>query len=149
MPIRPENMAKYPGGSIRSPEWFAIRERIRGRAGDCCEECGVRNYAIGGRLRSGDFLPNEPSGTDGMRLTWPKVGEETWLGPAGDRHYVKVIRIVCTVAHVDGKLDDHSDANLRFWCQRCHLRHDAAQHRANAAITRHEKAGQLDLLGRL
>jgi hypothetical protein len=120
MPIRPENAAKYPGGSIRSPEWLAIRERIRERAGDKCENCGVANHAWGQRLADGTFVMADQG-----------------------------IKIVCTVAHVDGKLDDHGDANLAFWCQRCHLRHDAAQHQANAAITRHEKAGQLDLLGRV
>lgn len=98
MPIRPENMAKYPGGSIRSPEWQAIRERIRTRA-----EGGAT---------------------------------------------LRIIRIVCTVAHVDGGLDDHSDDNLRFWCQRCHNRHDAKSRQEHATITRHEKAGQLDLIGR-
>ena len=33
MPISPENMRCYPGGSIRSPEWLAIRCAILNRAG--------------------------------------------------------------------------------------------------------------------
>jgi hypothetical protein len=37
----------------------------------------------------------------------------------------KVIAVVCTVAHLDGELTDHSDANLKFFCQQCHNRHDA------------------------
>src|SRR3990167_5947596 len=37
MPISAERMKFYPGGSIRSPQWLAIRERIRERAGDACE----------------------------------------------------------------------------------------------------------------
>lgn len=37
MPISPEKMKGYPGGSIRSPEWLAKRERIRARAGNACE----------------------------------------------------------------------------------------------------------------
>lgn len=37
MPISPERMKLYPGGSIRSPEWLAIRGRILTRAGNCCE----------------------------------------------------------------------------------------------------------------
>ena len=37
MPISPEKMARYPGGSIRSPEWLAIVEKIRKRSGDRCE----------------------------------------------------------------------------------------------------------------
>ncbi len=34
MPIAPENMTKYPGGSIRSPEWRRIRSEIQRRASD-------------------------------------------------------------------------------------------------------------------
>jgi len=147
MPIRPENMAKYPGGSIRSAEWGAIRERIRRRADDCCEECGVKNHALGGRLRDGTFLKARPTGDNGLRLTWPREGEWAWCGDK-DAIQLRIIRIVCTVAHVDGKLEDHSDDNLRFWCQRCHNRHDARSRQEHATITRHEKAGQLDLIGR-
>jgi hypothetical protein len=49
MPISPERMKLYPGGSIRSPEWLAIRGRILARAGNCCEgnslfpECRAEN----------------------------------------------------------------------------------------------------------
>lgn len=126
MPISPENMKLYPGGSIRSPEWLAIRERIRARAGNCCEECGVENHAWGWRDATGAFHKADQS--------------------AGELNEGICIRIVCTVAHVDGKLDDHSDENLRFWCQRCHNRHDAESRRANAAITIHDRrAGTKDM----
>ena len=37
MPISAERMKLYPGGSIRSPEWKAIRASILERAGNCCE----------------------------------------------------------------------------------------------------------------
>lgn len=145
MPIRPENMAKYPGGSIRSPEWLAIRERIRARAGNCCEECGVKNHALGGRGRDGAWHAALPVGEKLLRLEWPKPGDTAMCEGGVLR---RIIRIVCTVAHVDGKLDDHSDDNLRFLCQRCHNRLDAKSRAINAAITRHEKNGQLDLIGR-
>lgn len=145
MPIRPENMAKYPGGSIRSPEWQAIRERIRNRAGNCCEECGVRNHALGGRDFQGVWRDALPAGEKLLRFEWPKPGD--WSVCKGGS-VLRILRIVCTVAHFDGGLTDHSDANLRFWCQRCHNRHDARSRQANATITRHEKAGQLDLIGR-
>lgn len=141
MPIRPENMAKYPGGSIRSPEWLAIRERIRARAGNCCEECGVENHALGGRDEDGHwFYAQDDDVVPG------EYGFCTDLtGQRGERD-LRIIKIVCTVAHVDGKLNDHSDENLRFWCQRCHNRHDAASRRANAAITIHDRRnGTLDL----
>jgi 5-methylcytosine-specific restriction endonuclease McrA len=37
MPIRPDRMALYPGGSIRSKEWQEIRCTILIRARCCCE----------------------------------------------------------------------------------------------------------------
>lgn len=140
MPIRPENMAKYPGGSIRSPEWLAIRERIRQRAGDRCEECGVRNLAFGYRNASGRFFDL------GMVRGSAEMAHLAALPETTPAQVGNLFRIVCTVAHIDGKLDDHGDANLRFWCQRCHNRHDAASRRANAAITIHDRnAGTGDM----
>lgn len=144
MPISAEKMKLYPGGSIRSPEWQAIRERIRVRAANRCERCGVENHALGGRLRSGTFLRAQPTGTDGLRLTWPKPGEEAWCGE-GEPVRLRIIKIVCTVAHFDNHLTDHSDDNLRFWCQQCHLRHDARQHAESVRVTRRRKSPQIDL----
>ncbi len=49
MPISPERMALYPGGSIRSPEWKAFRALLLDRAGNQCEgtpqhpECRAAN----------------------------------------------------------------------------------------------------------
>ena len=49
MPIPCDRMRLYPGGSLRSPEWLAIRRRIMRRARWCCEgtpahpDCRVRD----------------------------------------------------------------------------------------------------------
>lgn len=49
MPISAEKMKRYPGGSIRSPEWLAFRASILDRAGNRCEgtpqnpECRASN----------------------------------------------------------------------------------------------------------
>lgn len=147
MPISPENMALYPGGSIRSPEWLQIRQRIRDRARDACEGCGVRNGAIGGWGLDGSWCQNRPRGEKLLGLDWPQPGEEAWCGTDGNLELVRVIRIVCTVAHFDGQLVDHSDGNLRFWCQRCHNRHDASRRASNAAETRRKAKASGDLLG--
>lgn len=144
IPISAEKMKLYPGGSIKSPEWQAIRERIRARAGNCCEKCGVENHVLGGRLRSGKFLKAQPMGDNGLRLVWPKPGEEWWCGDQ-EQIRLRIIKIVCTVAHFDNHLTDHSDDNLRFWCQQCHLRHDAKQHAASARLNRRRKAPQIDI----
>ncbi|PZU95517.1 MAG: hypothetical protein DI527_00480 [Chelatococcus sp.] len=37
MPISAEKMKRYPGGSIRSPEWIAFRAKLLARAGNRCE----------------------------------------------------------------------------------------------------------------
>ena len=115
MPISPERMKLYPGGSIRSPEWLAIRARIRQRAGDRCE--GSPAYPD---CRAENGQPHPSTGS----------------------------KVVCTVAHVDGDLTKNEDADLKFWCQRCHNTHDVAQRQHNAAITRAEKVGQPDMYGR-
>lgn len=57
-------------------------------------------------------------------------------------------RVVLTVAHLDHQPENNRMSNLRALCQKCHLAYDAKHHAANAAITRHEKRGQPDLLGR-
>lgn len=47
MPVTRETQRLYPGGSLLSAEWLAIRRRILERAGYACEQpgCGVANYA--------------------------------------------------------------------------------------------------------
>lgn len=128
MPISPEKMALYPGGSIRSPEWLEIRARIQARAGDRCEGCGIANGAIGYRDSRGRFRPT-PDLPPGV------------LVKGRMRQVRRTFRVVCTTAHVDGELFDHSDGNLKFWCQRCHNGHDAKRRAVNAAATRRNQAG--------
>jgi hypothetical protein len=58
------------------------------------------------------------------------------------------VHVVLTTAHLcqDARCDDLT--HLRSYCQRCHLRYDRTQHRANAARTRlarREEVGQLRL----
>jgi hypothetical protein len=110
-------MALYPGGSIRSPEWLAIREQVRERAGDKCEKCGIANHVYVWRWPEGAVV--YAAGPDVLSIDGRKP-----------------ILIVCTVAHFDGKLVDHSLANLRFWCQRCHNRHDAPMRAAGRKARR-------------
>lgn len=119
----PCDRSRYPDN------WPAIRARILARACNCCERCGVPNYAVGKRDREGTFHEAE-------RAIWPEV-----LAQGG-------IRIVLTVAHVDNPDPmDCRDENLQALCQRCHLRLDATMHGRNAAATRRARrtAGQLEL----
>lgn len=130
MPIKPENRDRYP------PDWQQIRERIRERAKNKCEDCGVKNYELGGRRRDGTWYAAVPTGDDGLSMQWPSPGQWAWCRL--DRHHLmlRIVRIVCTVAHLDHTPEHCGDDNLRFWCQRCHLRYDHAMHQREAYKTR-------------
>ena len=120
-PIKPENKARYP------KDWPQIRARIRERAQDRCEECDVPNHVY--RLNSTDQWTTNP------------LQAETWRLVDGD----KVTYIVCTVAHLDHQPKNCDPANLKFLCQRCHLRYDSEHHKQTAYQTRrqHKAAGDL------
>lgn len=123
MPIKPENKAKYP------PNWREISLRIRARANNCCEFCGIRNGAVGARDTHGDW--HDESNIDGMN-------SDVGIALFGSQ-VPKIIRIVLTVAHLNHDEVDCRDENLRALCQRCHLTYDAQHHASNAAITRATK----------
>lgn len=123
MPIRLENKARYPA------DWAAISLRIRERAGQRCEECGVANYALGGRHEDGRFLPALPLGEKLLRVEWPQPGMWAWCDNGGAPEYRRIVRIVLTVAHLDHQPENCGEENLRAWCQRCHNRYDSATRR--------------------
>ena len=108
MPVKPENKKLYPH------EWRTkIRPRIRARAGDKCEFCGVQNHAIGYRDHTGTFHDENKTGwRDHFRFFTPKK-----------------LRIVCTVMHLNHDPTDNRDENLKLGCQKCHNSYDA-KHRA-------------------
>lgn len=121
MPIRPENRHRYPAN------WAEIRERIRQRAGDKCEQCGVPNHALIYRDDKGDWHPAE--------LNCCSRGEDE----------PRVVRIVCTVAHLDHQPENCAVENLRFLCQKHHLAHDRHLHNETAYRTRREGKAAGDL----
>lgn len=144
MPIRAERQHLYPGGSIKSKEWQAIRKRIGERSDWRCETCGAPHMTMiaRGTYRSRDAY---------MVLETCKVFcAETGLHMATMRctsefASKKVLKIVLTVAHLDHDEASDADENLAHLCQRHHLRHDAKHHERNAARTRRSRGGQLDI----
>ena len=112
MPIRPEERGRYP------KDWPEIRERIRARAGDKCELCGVPNHAYITR------------GADGWELALSEEEGAVW--------------IVCTVMHLDHTPENCADDNLKFACQKCHNGYDA-KHRAAGIKARRRQAEVLPL----
>jgi len=104
----PIDYRKYPAN------WKTeIRPAILKRAGDRCERCGVKNHAIGYREKSGAFVECEGLQADAAALD----GEH-------------LFRIVLTVAHVNHDVTHNRPENLAALCQKCHLTHDAGQHKA-------------------
>lgn len=122
MPIRPENLARYPAN------WPEISERIRRRDGWRCKWCGVEGQALGGRDEAGRFHRAHPLGQRLLGLEWPKEGTEAWCGEPG--RYLRIVRIVLTVAHLDHTPENCADDNLASLCQRCHNIYDGPHRRA-------------------
>lgn len=138
MPIRPENRDRYPA------DWPQIRDLVLRRARHRCEQCGVENHALGGRSR-GKWLAAMPIGEKRLRLEWPRPGSEWWCGEHGNAEFVRIIRIVLTIAHLDHTPENCSLDNLRALCQRCHLRYDALHHAQTAYATKREGRAIADL----
>lgn len=139
MPIRPENKARYPA------DWPAISLRIRERAEFRCEDCGLPDRQLGGRLPDGRWLPARPTGDNGLRLTWPAPGDYAWCSDGQRTERLRIVRIILTVAHLDHQPENCDPANLRAWCQRCHNRYDAFQRRMGRKARARQASAVRDL----
>lgn len=129
MPIKPENRARYPAN------WAEIVAQVRKRSGDKCEGSPMHPNC----RRPNGWLLNKRTG----ELADPNTEDTTpddW-GMAGD----VAITIVLTTAHLDHMPENCDLANLRHWCQRCHLVYDAEHHAQTAYQTRRERANTPDM----
>jgi 5-methylcytosine-specific restriction endonuclease McrA len=136
MPIRPENKARYP------KDWPAISQRIRLRAGNKCEFCGVPNHQLGAWI-NGHWHVAWPKGS-GERDR-PRQGEEFPCHRGEVVEWRKVVRVVLTVAHLDHKPENCADENLKALCQRCHNVYDMPMRRAGIAERARAKCADADL----
>lgn len=120
MPIKPENLARYPA------DWATVVvPRIRARSGNTCERCGVPNGVTGYREDDGRFV-------------------RAWAN--GDMIGRKLIKIVLTVAHLhDPDPANCADDNLAHLCQRCHNIHDAPMRQQHARESRRAGKAIADL----
>lgn len=135
MPIRPENLKRYPA------DWQLIRARILARARHMCEQCGVANYAWGWRENGEFHRVSKPAVIEAVRH-----GRE-WVKPPIQLGNHKIIEIVLTIAHLDHVVENCRDDNLLALCQRCHLVHDAEHHARTRYRTRREGLALADLFG--
>ena len=84
------------------------------------------------RERSGDHCEGSPM--------WPDCRAKN-----GCEHPDTGSRVVLTTAHLDHTPENCDLANLRHWCQRCHLVYDADHHKRTAYATRKAAAMTADL----
>ena len=125
MPIRPENLARYP------PDWENISDWIRfGRAGSRCEcagECGTKHE---GRCNARHAELH------------PRTGSTVWLTTAHLDHTPENSDNPTGVFLRDLPIEN---SNLRAMCQGCHLHYDRDHHAERARATREEKREQIGL----
>jgi hypothetical protein len=133
MPIKPENKARYP------KDWKQVRERILRRALWRCEHPGCEAlHRDVGYWRDETFVPMPRSLRDAGYTAGDRV-------TCSDGSELKLLMIVLTIAHLDHTPENCDESNLRAWCQRHHLRYDAAHHKQTAYATRKAAANTGDL----
>jgi len=117
MPIRAEDRWLYP------IDWQQISETVRfGRASSRCEQCGRPHMTRVAHLGDGrwwDALVSGWRNSRGRRVTAKGFALAA----------VRTTYVVLACAHLNHDPADSSPTNLRALCQRCHLLHDAAEHR--------------------
>ena len=117
MPIRSELRWLYP------IDWRLISRRIRfERARGRCEVCGRPHGALIIQLADGRWWDEEGRlwrDDRGKPAAWPDVVDYTRAGPR---------RVYLGTAHLDHDPQNSAFRNLKAFCQRCHLRHDRAEH---------------------
>lgn len=138
MPIKPENKGRYPAN------WTDIRRAILNRAGNCCEKCKVSN---GRRIARGAGKDDGTYMTEDAKVFDADTGEYLGIRRMSDYHVGKMVSVVLTIAHLDHTPENCDQDNLRAWCQRCHLRHDAEHHAQTARKTRRARKAIGDLFG--
>ncbi len=120
-PIRPENRHHYTAAA----GWPEVRRQVLLWDQNRCAFCGLSNGEVIDRNRQ-PWLVGPPR-------------DVSWL-----KHEPKWVKIVLTVAHLDGSTDHSDPGNLRALCQACHLKHDGKQHADNARATRAAKRRNAD-----
>lgn len=118
MPIRPDQRWFYP------IDWVQLSAYVRfNRAKSCCERC--RRPHLQSVLHIGDGV-----WWDRTRLTWRDGdGRRLRRRPNAVADRMRATYVVLACAHLDHDPTNSDSRNLAALCQRCHMLHDAAEHR--------------------
>jgi len=138
MPIKPENRVRYP------ENWPEISAAARDRAGNKCEQCGLKNGAQvirGGGKDLGTFMLYDGDG----EVYDENDGRYLGLCKGSEYEVRRASVVVLTTAHLDHQPEHCEDDNLRVLCQLHHLRYDAQHHAETARATRRSRKAIGDL----
>jgi len=118
MPIRPENRWLYP------IDWRQLSNVIRfDRAGARCEHCSRPHMRRVAHLGDGRWW-------DAEAACWRSArGKRITLKGDSVLASVRTTYVVLACAHLDHDPGNSMPGNLAALCQRCHMLHDAAEHR--------------------
>ena len=118
MPIRAENRWLYP------IDWQQLSDTIRfGRAGARCEQCARPHLHLVAHLGDGRWWDADAGYWRSDR------GRRIVVRGPFDMTAVRTTYVVLACAHLDHDPGRNTPSNLAALCQRCHMLHDAAEHR--------------------
>jgi hypothetical protein len=149
MPIARENRWLYP------IDWRELSQLIRfGRAKGACERCGRPHGAEVTHLGDGTWWDaqrehwRDGRGRRMRGLPPPEVMEtvQPWLEGLGPIRRLPTTRVVLASAHLDHDPGHNRTRNLAALCQRCHMLHDASEHRRTRWRKRFGRRALGDLL---
>lgn len=138
MPIAPEHRWLYP------IDWPEISELIRFvRAKGRCEHCRRPHGHVVVHLGDGRWW-------DGEGRCW-RDGRGRRVRAPGDNiiAFARTTRVVLACARLDHDPSNSSFRNLRALCQRCHMLHDAVEHRRRRWLNAYRQRAIGDLLAGL
>lgn len=118
MPIRPDQIWFYP------IDWRELSAEIRfNRAGSRCERCDRPHRKFIVHLGDGRWW-------DSLALVWRDgEGRRQRRRPDHAIYHARTTYVVLACAHLDHDPTNNAPRNLAALCQRCHMLHDAAEHR--------------------
>ncbi|MGJ0240059.1 hypothetical protein ACQEPB_16265 [Novosphingobium fluoreni] len=148
MPIAREHRWLYP------IDWRELSALIRfQRAKGRCEHCGRPHGSAVQHLGNGVWWDEQKArwrdgqGRAARRLPTPAELARMQPGLAGidPPAPLRMTRVVLATAHLNHDPGDNRPRNLAALCQRCHMRHDAPEHRRRRRHNafRHRAVGDL------
>lgn len=103
-----------------------IVPNVIARAGNRCECCGLANKSIVWAVK---FQVKDDDGRYKIKSIWFRDSRDADREACGNKHLVRAVQVVLTIAHLD-----HDETNesvtldrLKAMCQICHLRYDAKE----------------------